>query len=162
MIDPSSYPFLKLAPTHLRALEKFFVTLTHHRIDTHFHPHPFDPATAHAITHYTGKDFYGALFQDREIIGYGLLRGYDEGYTIPSLGIAIHPDYQGFGLGKILMQHLHRVAASLGSAQIRLKVYPQNHSALRLYKKLGYVFQDQENGQLIGYLTLPTSPCPAP
>lgn len=155
MKNLSSHTFHRLTHHHLSMLKDFFLALTQHHTHTYFHPHPFDEATARAITHYQGKDFYSALIHQNTITGYGMLRGYDEGYKIPSLGIAIHPDYQGQGLGHLLMCHLHDTARLLGSTQIRLKVYPENQSALTLYQKLGYQFTSQEGSQLIGILNLP-------
>ena len=49
---------------------------------------------AKKIATYEGDDLYFLQIKDNEIAGYAMLRGWDEGYTIPSLGIALHPDFQ--------------------------------------------------------------------
>lgn len=103
---------------------------------------------------YRGKDVYYLLIDGGEIIGYGMLRGWDEGFQTPSLGIVIDPSAQGRGLGRCLMSVLHAAARERGASQIRLKVYPENKPAVELYKSLGYEFLAEQDGQLIGILEL--------
>src|SRR5690242_21202213 len=91
---------------------------------------------------------------DNHVIGYGMLRGWDEGYAIPSLGIAIDPEVRGRGHSRVLMNFLRDVAKQRGAERIRLKVDPQNQSAAELYRSLGYVLEPQPDGQLIGFLEL--------
>ncbi len=107
----------------------------------YFHPHPFTKDEAYKKCGYVGKDLYYALVDSSCIIGYGMLRGWDEGYQVPSLGIVIHPKHQGKGLGKLLMSFLHAAAKQYGANNIILKVYPENTSALKLYEFLGYSFE---------------------
>jgi len=122
--------------------------------DKHFHPHPFDDETAHMIANHGGKDLFYAVAGGEKILGYGMLRGWDAGYEIPSLGIIILKEARGTGLGKTLMYFLHAAARHRGSSRIRLKVYPDNKAAVNLYKELGYVFDNEEDGQLVGIIEL--------
>ena len=91
-----------------------------------------------------------------------MLRGWEEGHEIPSLGIVMDAAWRGRGYGRLLMEFLHATARRRGARQIRLKTYPDNVCALGLYRKLGYVFGGEEKGQLVGTLTLETEPSPAP
>lgn len=122
----------------------------------HFHPHAFDDETAHWIANYAGRDlYYGARCAgDQGLIGYGMLRGWDAGHTVPSLGIIIGQKARGRGLSKPLMSFLHAAARGRGCAKIRLKVYRDNIAAMELYKHLGYVFGSEEDGQLVGIVDL--------
>jgi ribosomal protein S18 acetylase RimI-like enzyme len=94
------------------------------------------------------------MVRGREILGYGMLRGWDEGYTVPSLGIAIRPSAREQGLGELMVRFLHAAAIQRGVNRVRLKIYPNNTKALKLYKKLGYTFQGEEAGQMVGYIDL--------
>jgi CheY-like chemotaxis protein len=119
-----------------------------------FHPHPFTDEGVAQITAYQGRDLYYALLDGPTMLGYGLLRGWDEGYEVPSLGIAIHPDARGLGLGQLLMRFLHAAARVRGAARVRLRVYPDNRRAVHLYESLGYEFSAPEGGYLVGVLHL--------
>ncbi len=141
-------------PDYAEPLSRFFQRLVAAGIDRFFHPHPFTAEEAMARSSYQGKDVYYLLIDGDEIIGYGMLRGWDEGFQTPSLGIVIDPNAQGRGLARYLMRVLHDTARERGASQIRLRVYPENKQAVKLYKSLGYEFLDEQDGQLIGILKL--------
>lgn len=136
------------------ALADFFSVIKEAGDDKHFHPHPFDRTTASMISNYSGKDLYYAVVEGNHIMGYGMLRGWDAGYEIPSLGIFIHPEMRRTHLGKLLMDFLHAAARRHGARKICLKVYPHNTAAIDMYKTLGYTFQEEVSGQLVGILNL--------
>jgi len=93
------------------------------------------------------KDKYYLMFIDDTIVGYGMLRGYEEGYKIPSLGIIIDKDYRGLGYSKILMTFLEEAAST---EEIRLTVFKGNKKALSLYKNIGYEFEEYNDISLLG------------
>ena len=86
-----------------------------------------------------------------------MLRGFDEGYSIPSLGIATHPDHRRATHAGDMIDHLHAVARVSGATKVRLKVYPDNHAAMALYLSAGYVLSDEIESRAAGcilrYLT---------
>jgi len=144
-----------IKPEDRGALSKFFTLLKDRAIDKLFHPHPLTDESALERASYKGKDFYAVLVDANQIVGYGMLRGWDEGFEIPSLGIAIHPDLHRQGKGRLMMNYLHDAARQRGAKKIRLKVCPHNRSAVNLYRKLGYDLIRETNGQyLIGFLDL--------
>ncbi len=120
----------------------------------YFSPHPFTREMAQYIARHKGKDLYYLLVDDLEILGYGMLRGWDEGYRIPSLGIFIHPNVRKSGFGQLMMHFLHAVAKYKGSPKVRLTVHPENRDAVRLYKKFGYHFTEEYEGRKVGFLNL--------
>ena len=61
-----------------------------------------------------------------------------------SIGISLRSKYWGFGIGTIMMQQLMETAKELGYEQMELEVVGDNHSAIALYKKLGFI----ETGRL--------------
>jgi ribosomal protein S18 acetylase RimI-like enzyme len=92
--------------------------------------------------------------QGSEVLAYGMLRGWESGFEIPSLGIAVHPLHRGTGVARAFMLFLHDAARGRGARRIRLKVYPDNLAALRLYTALGYQVVGEESGQLVAYVDL--------
>ena len=143
-----------LGPEWEEPLTAFFQLLEQAGDDMQFHPHPLNAEEVKKRVHYDGKDRYYVLVEGREILAYGMLRGWDEGYEVPSLGIAVHPSARRTGLGRALMHFLHAAARRHGAERVRLKVHPDNVGALKLYEDLGYVFQAQEAGQNIGTMEL--------
>ena len=143
------------------ALTAFFAELLDEGMDHHFHPHPFTAEQAVAIASHAGRDRYAVLLLEGRVIGYGMLRGWDEGYQIPSLGIAIAAGWRGTGAAGLLMHELHSLARASGATQVRLRVSLDNPRALGLYRRLGYQFAGEERGEMLGLLTLgPAAPPP--
>ena len=145
-----------LVPAHTVALGHFFARVAGDPKSSQFHPHPFSDSEAERICSLVGNDKYVALSSDGDFLGYGMLRGWDEGFSIPSLGIYVAPELRGTGAARLMMQHLHLIARLAGATQVRLKVYRENFSAYRLYESMGYLFTDSnEHGdQLVGILSL--------
>ena len=154
MIDKDPIEIRKLDKKFKKSLGLFFEELVTSKDQDYFHPHPFTFEEATRIVEYEGYDLYFAMIKGSEIIGYGMLRGWDEGYSIPSLGIIIKQNMRGKGLGKLFMHYLHIVAHLRGAKSVRLKVYPDNLIAKNLYEGIGYTFETLEDGQLVGYIKL--------
>jgi [ribosomal protein S18]-alanine N-acetyltransferase len=122
--------------------------------DEHFHPHPFNRETAVKISNYNGKDLYYVLADQGQVFGYGMLRGWDEGFEVPSLAICIKNEFRGMGYGRVFVSFLHSAAKLRKASRVRLKVYKNNIRAKKLYSELGYTFVSEENGQLVGFKEL--------
>lgn len=106
----------------------------------YFRPHPWTrEAISHIITN-AKQDLYFVVVHDGIIIGYGLLRGVDEGYKNFSLGIAVDKEYYGIGLAKMFMSFLELQAMLLGHSTIRLRAFNDNGRAYTFYKNLGYEY----------------------
>ncbi len=54
------------------------------------------------------------------------------------LAIAVHPDFQGLGVGQALMAHAESVARIQQFPQMQLSVAPDNQQAVRFYERLGW------------------------
>ena len=155
MMD-SSTEIVKLGPEWQESLQVFLQDLRDCGDDVFFSPHPIDGNTINRLANSETLDFYYLLVQDDSILGYGLLRGWDEGYKIPSLGMAIHPSARCSGLGKMFLNFLHTVALRKGAKKMRLRVLNKNQKAIGLYRSLGYVFEEDKNQDdyLIGFKNL--------
>ena len=128
--------------------------------ETFFGPHPFTRDEARRIAHQSGRDAYALLVDDGRAVAYGTLRGWDEGYPIPSLGIAVRTSAQGRGLGRLMMAHLHAEAARRGATLVRLRVHPDNVRARRLYESLGYAYAGEDRNELVMLVDLEPAELP--
>jgi ribosomal protein S18 acetylase RimI-like enzyme len=136
------------------ALRAFFRSFAEGPDHAFFHPHPMTDDEADRICAHGGRDLYYAACAAGRVLAYGLLRGWDEGYAIPSVGLAIAPEARGRGLARAFMAFLHAAAKQRGATQVRLTVDRDNLRAVELYRRLGYQLEPKNDDQLVGRLPL--------
>lgn len=102
---------------------------------------------ASTVEEYEEKHQMGSQFvavKNDQVAGY---IGYRQPIPIPSnqhvleIDIGIHPDFQGQGIGKKLLQYMEKWAKTAGYKKISLRVLATNPNAINFYKKNGYVEQ---------------------
>lgn len=120
------------------ALQMFLQELDRAGETAFFSPHPADEKTLHGLATRPTANVHCLLVEEKRVVGYGLLRGWDEGFEVPSLGIAIHPQRRSEGLGNFLMGYLEYQAVRRGAVSVRLRVFRQNTAAIALYSARGY------------------------
>lgn len=138
------------------AVSRFFSDLEAKGDDTFFHPHAADRVNLCAVVRDAGDDLYYLFVRGRDVLGYGLLRGWNEGYEMPSLGIAVHPSMRGTGLGRLIMEFLEAMAGMRGAPSIRLRVHKDNAIARDMYARRGYRLMpdDRDESLLVGVKSL--------
>jgi ribosomal-protein-alanine N-acetyltransferase len=145
---------LPLAPCHEPELSEFFDYVKQSDAQKYFHPHPFSHDMAKSIVSYTGKDLYAAALGSGQVVGYGMLRGWDEGFLVPSLGLVLHEKARGTGLSLAFIHYLHAVAKLRGAERVRLTVIKDNIAACSLYRKVGYHLTEHSQTSYLGEFTL--------
>lgn len=146
---------LRITPAEEGSVREFFGELSQDaQACSLFHPHPFTPAEAVRVAFYSGPDYYAAVMRGGRMVGYGLLRGWEEGFEIPSLGIVVSSASRGLGLGLLLAEYLHVVARTRNAKSIILKVYKRNEAAVGLYRRLGYVLSELNDLEWRGVLDI--------
>ena len=144
---------VKLNSSMEKELESFFIDVSNKDGYTnYYYPYTLTQETAKELCNLSGKDLHYVLKDNNKILGHGMLRGWDEGYDIPSLGIVIHPNVSNRGLGTMFVRFLHSAAWLRGCSKIRLSVHKNNKTAFNIYKKLGYVFVSKNKEELTGIL----------
>ena len=76
--------------------------------------------------------------EDGVMIGYVFL--WDIDTTLPWLGIAVHDEFKGQGLGKKLIAHAHEWAIENGKGGVILITAEDNKRGQRLYESMGYQY----------------------
>lgn len=147
-----SRSFAALGPEWEQPLAEFLRALEAAGDARGFRPHPFTREEIARLARRQGKDVYCLLVEGDRVVAYGMLRGWDEGYEVPSLGIAVHPDVRRRGVGRAMMEHLHGAARERGAARVRLRVLADNLPALSLYERMGYRFEASEPPYLVGFI----------
>src|SRR5262249_45184585 len=121
-----------------------------------FHPHPLTREYAAWLCGGAAarRDrYYLALYGGRPV-AYAMLRGWDEGYAVPSWGGCVHPALRSAGLGHALLAHAVAESRAAGATRLRLTVYRANVRGEHLYRKFGFVFQDKDEKSVVGVLDL--------
>ena len=75
------------------------------------------------------------------------------------LGFAVSDEYQGLGIGTLLMQHLIQIARDAGIAQFTALVHPDNNRMLNVFRHCGLKINKQTN--TVGVLELVLELTPA-
>lgn len=82
-----------------------------------------------------GHECWLFVFEGRNI-GHGILSvAAGESHL---LNVCIHPDYQGNGYGRLLVEHMLKRARARGAGCVFLEVRPSNQIACKLYEDLGF------------------------
>lgn len=130
-----------LRPGREPALARFFAALAAAGDDAFFHPHAGDVDALRALAAQPGDDLYFVFVEGDDVRAYGLLRGWNEGYDVPSLGIAVHPQARATGLGRLVMDYLEAMARHRSAPAIRLRVHKGNAHAIGIYERRGYAME---------------------
>ncbi len=85
-----------------------------------------------------------------------MLRGWDEGYSIPSFGVAVGAAYRGRGIARSLLRYAMERARERGASAIMVKVHMDNLGARPMYESKGVVFHaiPEDPTQVVGQLAL--------
>jgi len=77
-----------------------------------------------------------SLWEEQALVGFG--RIVEDGTMAMFYDIAVHPDYQGKGVGTRIMQHLLGDIKDKDYASVGLFAWARNPGAMSFYKKLGF------------------------
>jgi ribosomal-protein-alanine N-acetyltransferase len=139
--DEQALSFEAVQSKHVEALVALFERNALAVSDS-FDPFPLTAAQAKAIALDRHEDLYFIALRGERPVGMSMLRGFDEGYEIPSFGIFVDSEHHGRGIGRALTVWTIEQAHLRGCPAVRLSVYAENAAARGLYASLG--FQEQE------------------
>lgn len=97
---------------------------------------------------------------DERIVAHAALQRIDGDQTRAEVAFVNADDFQGRGLGTILLAHLAQVAEDLGVSIFEAEVLPQNHKMIEVFRKSGFQVNMQLEPGVIK-VEFPTSFSPA-
>ncbi|MBA3321642.1 MAG: GNAT family N-acetyltransferase [Pyrinomonadaceae bacterium] len=137
--------FFEVGSSHGESLAELLKENNVPAVTRTFNPFPMSAETALKIAHLPRRDrYYGASLEGK-MIGLSMLRGWDEGYSVPSFGIIVDHRFHNLGVGSRMLDFTIEQARVLGCSRVRLTVYSSNSPAVRLYKTRGFVECAREN-----------------
>lgn len=93
-----------------------------------FHALPRDEAALANVLESRRKDLYHGLFEDGQLVGFFMLRGWDEGYAIPSFGLFIDESTRGRGYLFLTLSMAADLCRDAGAPRFLAKIHPENLS----------------------------------
>jgi ribosomal protein S18 acetylase RimI-like enzyme len=136
--EPDTVTIRQVQEMDREALARFFEENDKPEVTKYFHPFPLNDKTASDITGAEQLDHYYVGLKGKSIVGFYMLRGWGEGYAIPSFGVFVDYRYHRRGLGRQFTEHAVAEARRFNCPAVRLSVYESNVSAVRLYNSLGF------------------------
>lgn len=144
-------PFVRrLVASDSQELTRFFIANDRPDTRQHFHPFPLDGETARRLTTSPGRDLYFGIFLGRRLAGFFMLRGWNEGYDIPSFGVLVGEAERGTGLGRLAVREAVAAARRAGAPAVRLSVGDENMRAFGLYLSEGFSVSDSRESVVDG------------
>jgi RimJ/RimL family protein N-acetyltransferase len=121
-----------------------------------FRPFDFDETSIEHRLENVRLDLYFGFFWSDQLIGFFMLRGWDEGYKVPAYGVVIDEAYRGLGLARTSVSLAKTVTRLRGASRLMLKVHPENRVAKRLYEDEGFEQQgiDPRNENLVYVISI--------
>lgn len=119
-------------------LGEFFERNNRDEVTRFFHPFPMTSSTAAVLLQTGRRDLFFGMEVGDSLVAFSMLRGWDDGFDIPSFGIVVDFYQQRRGLGRRLTEWTLRWADQIGCAMVRLTSYLENQTACRLYTSLGF------------------------
>jgi|SRR3954447_8220742 ribosomal-protein-alanine N-acetyltransferase len=151
-MDGTRNTFRQLGPDDLAALTKLFEENAVPEVTSSFDPFPLTKGTAEDLLRPGRADqFYGA-FDDGRLVAFSMLRGWDEGYEIPSFGIFVDAGSHGHGVGARLTEWTIEQARLADAPSVRLSVYASNERAIHIYSRLGFEVESRTRVERDGQL----------
>jgi glycosyltransferase involved in cell wall biosynthesis/ribosomal protein S18 acetylase RimI-like enzyme len=142
--SPAFVAIHELGPDDGDALAELFEENNVEEVVRGFDPFPLTEETAQRLAAYEGGDHYYIAREGAVAVGLSMLRGWDDGYDVPSFGVLVDQRRQGRGIGTALTAWTVCKAKELGAEQVRLSVYASNPAAYGIYARLGFVEQARD------------------
>ena len=131
--------FRELTPGDAPALGDLLAANDTPAVTSTFDPFPMTHESAAELLHEGTEDRFFGAFVEARLVALAMLRGWDEGFEIPSFGIFVDRSFHGQGIGGGLTSWTIEQARATGASAVRLSVYESNPNAKRLYEWLGFI-----------------------
>jgi ribosomal protein S18 acetylase RimI-like enzyme len=140
-------PELAIEPVqarHVQALVELFERNRVPAVRDSFDPFPLTADEAERIALQPRRDAYFVASLQGGLVAMSMLRGFDEGFEVPSFGIFVDHRHHGQGIGRRLTAWTVGEARRRRYPSVRLSVYASNAGALHLYRSLGFKEQQRD------------------
>lgn len=101
------------------------------------------------------RDVYSGVFWRSNLVGVFMLRGWDDGYEVPSFGVLIDEKYRGGAFMRLTLDAAKLISRLAGAKRLMAKIHPDNVSP-RGASRLGLTQTgvEESTGNIIYHLEL--------
>lgn len=139
-MNPSAIEIKKLSIQHAQELTNL-LKVSDQEYSKYFIPFSFDFQTISNLLTKAIKDQYYGVFVDNNIVGFYMLRGFDDSFEIPSYGVWISKKFSSKGLSKLTLHHAISFCRINKIQKLMLKVHPDNFIAKKMYEEFGFAYE---------------------
>lgn len=126
-----------------------------HEYSRFFTPFGFDRDTIAAILAKRERDIFMGTYWQNRLVGFFMLRGWDEGYEVPAYGVLIDETHRGYGLAKLSLEMAKIICTLCHAPRMMLKVHPQNIAAKMLFEEARFALHGTDTrGHLVYYFEI--------
>ncbi len=103
----------------------------------YFSPFNFDEDTLQNVLARAKEDVFQGFYLDERLIGLMMLRGWDDGYKVPALGVFVGEEHRGYGLMTLAVEITKVTCRLRGVGRVMYKAHPDNIPA-KSAERLGF------------------------
>jgi GNAT superfamily N-acetyltransferase len=148
--DAPAVTFREIGPADEAELARFLEENDRPEIVRTFNPFPMTAETARRIAAAPRRDRYYGAFDGDRLVALSMLRGWDEGWAVPSFGIVVDHRAHGRGLGGRLTAWTVDAARTLGAPSVRLTVFASNGPGIHVYQRVGFTERSRSPATVAG------------
>ncbi len=120
-----------------------------------FTPFSFDEETISGILDKRERDVFMGMYWRNRLVGFFMLRGWDEGYEVAAYGVLTDQAYRGYGLARLSLEMAKIICRLCRTPRMMLKVHPRNIVAKTLFEKARFVLDGADDrGNLVYYFEI--------
>src|SRR5258706_2333414 len=118
-----------------------------------FYAFPFDENSIAMMLAACQNDIYYGAFADDRLVGFFMLRGWDEDYNIPAFGVVVDQEFNGYGISSLGLEMAKSLCRLRKVERIMLKVNPENIAGKTVYERAGFLPTETESltGNIVYY-----------
>jgi RimJ/RimL family protein N-acetyltransferase len=128
---------IRLLPSAATALSHL-LTSDDNEYRQYFIPFPTDVKSLEERLGSVQEDRYWGIWCGDSLVGFFMMRGFDEGYQRPSFGVYIAKAYSGKGLSGFALDYCMSWCWVNSIKTMILKVHPDNRYARQTYERAGF------------------------
>jgi len=104
---------------------------------------PLEASKAWALPHLKANHPLFVAIHEDKVVGWCDITPNERAFFTHrgTLGMGVHPNHRGSGIGSALLNAALEHARSIGLEQVELEVFASNQTAIRLYKRSGFILE---------------------